>query len=82
MQFGCASPKLFGCASPKLPSQWLDEVQDVAVQISNSELARIVEGVVDVFDEVDTVRGAGGGCLDLTLLQKLVQIVDLVGIEP
>ena len=69
----------FGCASPL---QRLDEVKDVAVQIADTELAGVVERVVDVFDEIDAVRRAGGCGVDLTRLQKPVQIVDLVGVQP
>src|SRR5262245_31840635 len=52
-------PRNFWVCVPSSP-QRLDEVENVAVQVANCELACIVERVVDVLDEIDTVRCARG----------------------
>jgi len=56
----------------------LDEIQDVPVQVTNSELARSVECIVDVLDKGDPIvfARAGNGSFNLPGLKKTVQIVD------
>jgi hypothetical protein len=60
----------------------LHEIQRVAIQVADGELARTVEGVVQVLHEVDRLPLAGKSSFDLPGFQELIDIVDVVGVKP
>ena len=68
--------------SERLPFQWSDKVKDVTVGIANSELSCLVKCVVDVFLEIDAIAFARHRRFNLTGLEQLVQIINLVRVKP